>query len=51
MNLECDPPIIVQYPSYLLMCQSFTFEPNWHKEDYVYTALMGVDWVSILSFT
>ena len=45
-GLECDPPIIVQFPFYLLMCQSFTFEPNWHKEDYVYSALTGVDWVS-----
>ena len=49
-NLECDPPIIVQFPFYLLMCQSFTFEPNWHKEDYVYSALTGVDWVSISIF-
>ena len=45
-GLECDPPIIVQFPFYLLMCQSFTFEPKWHKEDYVYSALTGVDWVS-----
>ena len=49
-NLECDPSIIVQFPFYLLMCQSFTFEPNWHKEDYVYSALTGVDWVSIFPF-
>lgn len=49
-SLECDPPIIVQFPFYLLMCQSFTFEPNWHKEDYIYSSLTGVDWVS-LSFT
>jgi len=44
-DLDCDPPIIAQFPFYLLMCQSFTFEPNWHKEDYVYSALTGVDWV------
>ncbi|KAM7185800.1 hypothetical protein V8F33_012190 [Rhypophila sp. PSN 637] len=43
-NLDCDPPIIVQFPFYLLLCQSFTFEPNWHREDYVYSALTGVDW-------
>ncbi|TRX92859.1 hypothetical protein FHL15_006265 [Xylaria flabelliformis] len=43
-GLECDPPIIVQFPFYLLMCQSFTFEPTAHREDYVYTALTGVDW-------
>ncbi|KAI8626283.1 hypothetical protein F5Y19DRAFT_466485 [Xylariaceae sp. FL1651] len=43
-GLECDPPIIVQFPLYLLMCQSFTYEPNNHKEDYVYSALTGVDW-------
>ena len=45
-NLECDPPIIVQFPFYLLMCQSFTLEPIHLREDYVYTALTGVDWVS-----
>lgn len=44
-KLDCDPPIIVQFPFYLLLCQSFTFEPNWHREDYVYAALTGVDWV------
>ncbi|KAI0187154.1 hypothetical protein EV127DRAFT_462887 [Xylaria flabelliformis] len=43
-GLECDPPIIVQFPFYLLMCQSFTFEPTAHREDYVYAALTGVDW-------
>ncbi|KAI0474341.1 hypothetical protein F4859DRAFT_87306 [Xylaria cf. heliscus] len=42
--LECDPPIIAQFPLYLLMCQSFTYEPNNHREDYVYSALTGVDW-------
>lgn len=46
-KLDCDPPIIVQLAFYLLMCQSFTFEPNWHREDYVYAALTGVDWASI----
>lgn len=44
-GLECDPPIIVQFPFYLMMCQSFTFEPNTQREDYVYSALTGVDWV------
>ena len=43
-GLECDPPIIVQFPFYLMMCQSFTFEPNSAREDYVYSALTGVDW-------
>jgi hypothetical protein len=43
--LECDPPIIAQFPLYLLMCQSFTYEPTKHREDYVYSALTGVDWV------
>lgn len=47
-GLECDPPIIVQFPFYLLMCQSFTLEPKPLKEDYVYSALTGVDWVRIL---
>lgn len=46
-GLECDPPIIVQFPFYLLMCQSFTFEPTRHREDYVYSAMTGIDWVSI----
>ncbi|KAI0502777.1 hypothetical protein F5B22DRAFT_632059 [Xylaria bambusicola] len=43
-NLECEPPIIAQFPLYLLMCQSFTYEPTNHREDYVYSALTGVDW-------
>ncbi|KAI0809838.1 hypothetical protein GGR55DRAFT_646869 [Xylaria sp. FL0064] len=43
-SLECDPPIIAQFPLYLLMCQSFTYEPTNHREDYVYSALIGVDW-------
>jgi hypothetical protein len=43
-GLECDPPIIVQFPFYLLMCQSFSLEPVNRREDYVYSALMGVDW-------
>lgn len=47
-DLDCDPPIIAQFPFYLLLCQSFTFEPNWYREDYVYSALTGVDWVSNL---
>lgn len=44
-GLECDPPIIVQFPFYLMMCQSFTFEPIGYREDYIYSALTGVDWV------
>jgi hypothetical protein len=44
-GLECDPPIIVQFPFYLMMCQSFTLEPTSHREDYVYSAMTGVDWV------
>ncbi|KAI1148396.1 hypothetical protein F4825DRAFT_103011 [Nemania diffusa] len=43
-SLECDPPIIVQFPLYLMMCQAFTYEPTNHREDYVYSALTGVDW-------
>ena len=45
-GLQCDPPIIVQFPFYLMMCQSFSLEPVHLREDYVYTALTGVDWVS-----
>lgn len=48
-ELECDPPIIAQFPFYLMMCQSFTLEPKHLREDYVYTALTGVDWVSNFS--
>ena len=47
-GLECDPPIIVQFPFYLLMCRSFTLDPIDGKEDYVYSALTAVDWVSAL---
>jgi hypothetical protein len=47
-GLECDPPIIVQFPFYLLMCQSFTLEPTILRENFVYAALTGVDWVSSL---
>lgn len=47
-GMECDPPIIVQFPFYLLMCQAFSLEPVHLREDYVYTALTGVDWVRIL---
>lgn len=48
-GLDCDPPIIVQFPFYLMMCQSFSFEPTGHREDYVYSALTGIDWVGSLS--
>lgn len=53
LGLECDPPIIVQFPLYLLMCQAFTFEPisETMHEDYVYSALTGVDWVRIVSLS
>lgn len=46
-GLECDPPIVVQFPLYFLMCQAFSFEPisSSSHEDYVYSALTGVDWV------
>ncbi|KAK4499662.1 hypothetical protein PRZ48_010180 [Zasmidium cellare] len=44
MDLECDPPIIAMFPVYLMMCQSFTFTKNPLREDYVYSALTGVDW-------
>ncbi len=44
-GLECDPPIISQFPLYLMMCQSFTFEADSSRENYVYSALTGVDWV------
>ncbi len=44
-GFECDPPIIVQFPFYFLMCQAFTMEPNISREDYVYSALTCVDWV------
>ncbi|POR36008.1 Uncharacterized protein TPAR_03812 [Tolypocladium paradoxum] len=44
-GLEVDPPIIVMFPFYLMMCQSFTFEPTSLQEDYVYSALTGIDWV------
>lgn len=47
-GLECDPPIIAIFPFYLLMCQSFTFEPTSHREDYLYSAMTGVDYVSTL---
>lgn len=55
-GLECDPPIIVQFPLYFLMCQAFSFEPtsNTSREEYVYSALTGIDWVrhtSLLELT
>lgn len=49
-GLDCDPPIIGLLPFYLLMCQSFTLEPNSRREDYVYSTLTGVDWVSAVPF-
>ncbi|KAG5972580.1 hypothetical protein E4U55_000790 [Claviceps digitariae] len=44
-GLVCDPPIISQFPFYLMMCQAFGFEKDSSQEDYVYSALTGVDWV------
>ncbi|TWU73920.1 hypothetical protein ED733_003995 [Metarhizium rileyi] len=43
-GLVCDPPIISQFPFYLMMCQSFGLESNSSQENYVYSALTGVDW-------
>lgn len=43
-GLVCDPPIISQFPFYLMMCQSFSFETESSRENYVYSALTGVDW-------
>lgn len=43
-GLDCDPPIISQFPFYLMMCQSFGFEKESSRENYVYSALTGVDW-------
>ncbi len=43
-GLQCDPPIIAIFPVYLMMCQAFTFESNSAREDYVYSALTGIDW-------
>lgn len=44
-GLECDPPIIGIFPFFLLLSQAFTLEPNPLREDYIYAALTGVDWV------
>lgn len=43
-GLRCDPPIIAQFPFYLMMCQAFTFESISGQEQYVHAALTGVDW-------
>jgi hypothetical protein len=43
-GLDCEPPIISQFPFYLMMCQAFSFEANSSRENYVYSALTGVDW-------
>jgi hypothetical protein len=45
-GLQCDPPIIVQFSFCLLMCKSCTNEPTNPREDFVHSALTGVDWVS-----
>ncbi|KAG6232886.1 hypothetical protein E4U23_008463 [Claviceps purpurea] len=44
-GLVCDPPIVVQFPTYLMMCESFGFEKEPSRENYVYSALTAVDWV------
>jgi hypothetical protein len=44
-GLECDPPIIIMFPVYLMMCQAFTFQPDSTQADYVYSALTGIDWI------
>lgn len=43
-GLHCNPPIISQFPFYLMMCQSFGLETKSSRENYVYSALTGVDW-------
>ncbi|KHN95531.1 uncharacterized protein MAM_06588 [Metarhizium album ARSEF 1941] len=43
-GLECDPPIIAQFPFYLMMCQAFGLEADSSRENYVYAALTGVNW-------
>ncbi|KAE9993217.1 hypothetical protein EG327_006018 [Venturia inaequalis] len=43
-GLKCDPPILAQFPFFLMMSQAFTSEPNSGQEQYVYATLMGVDW-------
>lgn len=51
-GLECDPPIVVQFPLYLFMCQAFSFETTSDSshEGYVYSALTGVDWVRVVPY-
>ncbi|KAG6035774.1 hypothetical protein E4U41_005944 [Claviceps citrina] len=44
-GLDCDPPIISQFPFYLMMCQAFGFETESSRDNYVYSALTGIDWV------
>lgn len=45
-GLKCDPPIIAQFPFFLMMGRAFTFESNSAgQEQYVYATLMGIDWV------
>ncbi|KAG6010706.1 hypothetical protein E4U43_008546 [Claviceps pusilla] len=44
-GLVCEPPIISQFPFYLMTCQAFGFERESSQEDYVYSALTGMDWV------
>ncbi|TID19741.1 hypothetical protein E6O75_ATG07079 [Venturia nashicola] len=43
-GLKCDPPILAQFPFFLMMARAFTLEPNSGQEQYVYATLMGVDW-------
>ncbi|KAG6004628.1 hypothetical protein E4U21_000904 [Claviceps maximensis] len=44
-GLVCDPPIISQFPFYLMMCEAYGFEKESSQEDYVYSALTGMDWI------
>lgn len=48
-GLECDPPVIGIFPFYLLLCHSFTLEPNPARENYIYASITpGIDWVRTL---
>ena len=44
-GLECDPPAISQIPFFLLLCQSFSLEAYSAQENYVYAALIAIDWM------
>ncbi|QDS70030.1 hypothetical protein FKW77_003813 [Venturia effusa] len=42
-GLKCDPPILAQFPFFLMVAQAFTLKANPGQEHYVYTTLMGLD--------